>query len=1168
MTTQPNNNSQSPKNAFFRVLRQIAYTKLFKKYTSGNFSYNKILANNLIFNDTCRVVARFKDYLIFDDNSEFLRRFYTEEESHPRLDRILTFYETYSKIFPNYMILKESKYLYRNIRKKQKMIDAVNEIKREEEENRKKMKQNNGKINKEINELFTKKVKEEIKTFQENTTFEKHRNQFDSDNEDQNDSSISISVMNRKMFFENMDNKLFKGELNTGEGDGDKTNSIYESFVANETNHSISGILNVLNDNKIYINDLPKLLEINNYSKNSKKLKNKQKQQPAKNIWKKNSPEKQNTKSNQLISPTNSKIDKNTKKNKKNEVSSRQSQLSKNISNSSNFNNNNGNYLSSKTFKKLSTPSTANGTVFSEKNFNDINQYQNIIIPKGSTVININNNYFEQIASSSLPMGYYTNQNFKINNNNTNSNNNNNYNSSTFKKSNTNQHYKNAKSSILNRSEKKPQQQNLLKMNDMNRNTEEQLTKNNTKKHHIKQISQDYIYQKNQNLEPTKFNKNEKCITNNEKEEKLIKEKMIKFGSLSPQPTITNAEGFKSEMKRIQEINRINRERHTGNFFTEHNDPNLITGDTKGNEDDEDDNKEREKLLLHIRDLIENKKKESINKSGKESDSNTLLSTKMHKLGTKNNENENILNSNNISKCRTISNFNMENPNQNSLYGIKKIEKIEKIERIDKDKDNLGENYINSNNKDMYMTNENLHSRKKLESIDDDKNENKNKNEEVKKTKLKNKIGYGFYKLPVKEKKNRTKGILKNNNTNNNYHTSTKLYKGKNKNLFTKTNNNFRGNKNLFNVSNQENSMKTTEYSNKIIKKNKLLNKRNNNTIKTNKSEIEMPSEKGVATLSHSILYKSPNSQLSKLLMSHKKEDVYITENNTSTKIYQKGKIKNMKYNKDDLNLDILMQNTNSNINPNNSCTANLNNYCSENLSNKIVITEHNNSNSNINANTNTNTNLNINNTNTNSNTAKTLTKTHNMNNSSMKNKYKSLLLKKNKQKSCELENQSVVQQKINQELIERMNLIKQNNKNNFYQNYKENKVKLQGIKNYIEKSLGSFDNLTNTNINMNSIGNVQHYARNSVNGDSGLFQTPSTANKKLGLYKKVISQKAKMMKSDKKLGEKSGKNFATPGAIKVNRSKFMEKVKDKFYDHNKMSTMSNFTSCLSHNNI
>ena len=33
MATQPNNNSQLAKNAFFRVLRQIAYTKLFKKYS-------------------------------------------------------------------------------------------------------------------------------------------------------------------------------------------------------------------------------------------------------------------------------------------------------------------------------------------------------------------------------------------------------------------------------------------------------------------------------------------------------------------------------------------------------------------------------------------------------------------------------------------------------------------------------------------------------------------------------------------------------------------------------------------------------------------------------------------------------------------------------------------------------------------------------------------------------------------------------------------------------------------------------------------------------------------------------------------------------------------------------------------------------------------------------
>ena len=346
-------NIQSSRTTIFRVLRQISYTKLFKKYTSGNYSYHKILANNLIYNDTCRIVSRFKDYLILDDNTEFLRRFYYGEESVPRLEKILTFYEKYSKIFPNYMILKESKYLYRNIRKKQKMIDAVNEIKREEEENRKKMKQNNGKINKEKNELFTKKVKEEIKTFQENTTFEKYKNQFDSDNERESENSISISVMNRKKFFEYLDNKYDKEMPVSTEVAGEKSNSIFESFVANETNHSISGILNILNDNKIYINDLPKLLEINNYSKNSEKIINKQKKQ-SKTM--KKSPDIKNTKNNNQLTSSIDKLDKkqNNKRSKKSEIPLKENNR-KNISDSSNLINNNtkGNILSKKKFKKF-----------------------------------------------------------------------------------------------------------------------------------------------------------------------------------------------------------------------------------------------------------------------------------------------------------------------------------------------------------------------------------------------------------------------------------------------------------------------------------------------------------------------------------------------------------------------------------------------------------------------------------------------------------------------------------------------------------------------------------------------------------------------------------------------------------------------------------------------
>ena len=757
MISQHNNNIQSSRKTFFRVLRQISYTKLYKKYTSGNYSYYKILSNNLIYNDTCRIVARFKDYLIFDDNTEFLRRFYCYEESKPRLDKILTFYETYSKIFPNYMILKESKYLYRNIRKKQKMIDAVNEIKREEEENRKKMKQNKGKINKDINELFTKRVKDEIKTFQENTTFQKHKNQFDSDNEDENDNSISISIFNRKMFCENIDNKLGR-EICPSELGDNKSNSIYESFVTNETNHSISGILNVLNDNKIYINDLPKLLDFNNFSKNSQKLKNNQKKLVKE---KKNSPLKKIKNNNNQLITSNNKLDKkdkiNNKKNKKYEISSKQNN-SKNINNSNNMN---GNNLSKKEFKKLSTPSTSSEIVFTtnnEKNNNEINQYQNIIIPKGNTVININNNYFEQIASSSLPMGYYSNQKLKINsNNNTNTNINTNINNNTvtnltFKKSNSN-HINNQNSKTNNYlTEKKSQNlkqiKNIMNNNEnnsnlkSNNNNEGLISKNNNniKKHHYKQISQDYIYQKNKNMQPNNLNKNEKSIIKKEKEE-TDKEKILKFGSLSPQPSIINVDSYQNQIKKNHNTknNLKNGNNYYNKFFTENNDPNLITGYTQGNkedDDDDEDNKEREQLLIHIRDLIEKNKKEN-NKDNKE---DPLLLSKKNKKKI-NYEMENEFNITNFSKYKTISNFNNNKENTN-LYNDEK-ENIEGKCFSNKELNTLTNDNLNYKNKIKEITKENVNN----------ENQNNIKNEEEKNKNIKTNNKLGFKKLPIKEKK-------------------------------------------------------------------------------------------------------------------------------------------------------------------------------------------------------------------------------------------------------------------------------------------------------------------------------------------------------------------------------------------------------------------------------
>ena len=238
---------RSSQATIFKVLRQITYTKLFKKYSSGNFSYNKISINNLLFKENCLIVARFKDFLILDDKTEFIRRYYPEEDIKMKLTKILNFYEKYSKVFPNYLVLKENEYLYRNIRRKQKMIDAVNEIKMEEKENRRKLKKKEN-----DNELFTKKIKNEIKKFLNNASFKNYyRNSFDSDkiNED-------TLVINPNSSMSIYNNKQFKDE--------NKESTNIDSFVGNQTNGSITYIVNALNDNKIYTKDLPNIFIHNN----------------------------------------------------------------------------------------------------------------------------------------------------------------------------------------------------------------------------------------------------------------------------------------------------------------------------------------------------------------------------------------------------------------------------------------------------------------------------------------------------------------------------------------------------------------------------------------------------------------------------------------------------------------------------------------------------------------------------------------------------------------------------------------------------------------------------------------------------------------------------------------------------------------------------------------
>jgi hypothetical protein len=87
--------------------------------------YNGKVTNDIIYNEPTHCVCIFKDYLIFDDISEFLKREYTTEESLERLPKVFQFYEKYAKVFPNYVSIPECKYMFKNIERKQRAIDEI-----------------------------------------------------------------------------------------------------------------------------------------------------------------------------------------------------------------------------------------------------------------------------------------------------------------------------------------------------------------------------------------------------------------------------------------------------------------------------------------------------------------------------------------------------------------------------------------------------------------------------------------------------------------------------------------------------------------------------------------------------------------------------------------------------------------------------------------------------------------------------------------------------------------------------------------------------------------------------------------------------------------------------------------------------------------------------------
>lgn len=125
-----------------QLLQSVIKTNLNKKYLTSRDYYNGKVVTDIIYNECTNVVSVFKDYLILDDVSEFLKRPYNKQECIERLPKVIDFYEKYSKVFPNYINLPESKFMFKNIERKQRHIDekqrAIGKIQKDNDDKSKK----------------------------------------------------------------------------------------------------------------------------------------------------------------------------------------------------------------------------------------------------------------------------------------------------------------------------------------------------------------------------------------------------------------------------------------------------------------------------------------------------------------------------------------------------------------------------------------------------------------------------------------------------------------------------------------------------------------------------------------------------------------------------------------------------------------------------------------------------------------------------------------------------------------------------------------------------------------------------------------------------------------------------------------------------------------------
>lgn len=254
-----------------------------EKYNSTPLFYQKFQILLLMENANTHLVSIFKDYLLYDDMTEFFKEYYNSKEIYPRLKTIYDYYESSSYLFPNYTAINEGKYIYRNIIKKQKLIDYLEDLedkKKEKEEkrnlkNNKKYQNQNEQSSSSFIEVFDTKVYDNIR--KETWNDSKINDLFCVENKNSNECDSFASLIKLTEMIKDKDKekekiydkKYVKKNIITDKDNNDKSklNKNREYINVNNTNNKNSNVNDIT---KKEINKINNNIIINkdNYSKN------------------------------------------------------------------------------------------------------------------------------------------------------------------------------------------------------------------------------------------------------------------------------------------------------------------------------------------------------------------------------------------------------------------------------------------------------------------------------------------------------------------------------------------------------------------------------------------------------------------------------------------------------------------------------------------------------------------------------------------------------------------------------------------------------------------------------------------------------------------------------------------------------------------------------------